>query len=217
MHLWSPHPEELFSPTLLQSTRRFQLAFLGVVTFVLHTTTGNLPIESTAFASPVPAESPQPGRTPSSHVGSVMAVLATLEQARVLPPEGTAAANRIIKSVIQLQALFAKNTDPSVQEFMQRAVANTENERSAHVLARFYSTGWTPEVLEALADRVLRSPAEDLHRLEAGLRSVNLSVDDLRSFMQLVRDSEQAFAEGGKNFRDVFLAHRKSMPGAAGQ
>ena len=215
MHLWSPHPEEFFFPILLRSTPRFHLAFLGMVTFVLHAMTSNLPTGSTAFASPIPVESPQPGRTPSSHVGSAMAVLATLEQARVLPPEGTTEANRIIKSVIQLQALFTKNTDPSVQEFMQRAVASTEKEQTPHVLAQFYSSGWTPDVLEALAHRTLRSPAEELQSLEPGLRSVNLSVDDFRSFMQLVRDGARALADGGKNFHEVFLAHRKSMPGAS--
>lgn len=54
-----------------------------------------------------------------------MAVLATLEQAQVLPPEGSRDADRVIQSVIQLQSVFAKGTDRSVQEFAQRAIANT--------------------------------------------------------------------------------------------
>ncbi|MBM4127896.1 MAG: hypothetical protein FJ247_11195 [Nitrospira sp.] len=183
---------------------------------MLHVTTGNLPITPPAFASPIPIQTPRSGNAPSPHVGAAMAVLATLEQARVLPPEGTTEANRIIKSVIQLQALFTKNTDPSVQEFMQRAVAHTQKDETERVLAQFHSSGWTPDVLEALADTALQSPPEALHRLEPGLRSVNLSVDDFRSFMQLVRDGEQALTEIGKNFHDVFISHRKIMPGATG-
>lgn len=143
-----------------------------------------------------------------------MTVLATLEQARVLPPEGTAEANRIIKSVIQLQSLFTKTTDPSVQEFLWRAVADKQGERTAQALAQFRSSGWTPDVLDALADGVLNSPAEALQQLAPGLGSVNLSVHDFENFMQLVRDGERTLAATGTNFHDVFWAHRKTMPGA---
>lgn len=186
-------------------------------TLVLLATTSTLPVVPSAFASAIPNQTQRSGKAPSSHVGSAMAVLATLEQARVLPPEGTTDANRIIKSVIQLQTLFMKTTDPSVQEFMRHAVADTQEEHTAQVLAQFYSSGWTPDVLAALADSALRSPAVELQRLEPGLRSVNLSVDDFRSFMQLVRNGEQALTESGKNFHDVFRFHRKTIPGATGR
>lgn len=144
-----------------------------------------------------------------------MAVLATLEQARMLPPEGTTEANHIIKSVIQLQSLFTKSTHPAVQEFMQQAVASKHGGQAAQILALFRSDGWTPEVLDALADGVLRSPKEELAQLTPGLVSVNLSVDDLTHFMQLVRDGERALADAGKDFHEVFRSHRKMMPGAA--
>jgi hypothetical protein len=215
MRLWHVYPEEPFVLIAPRSTRRFHLAFLGMGMLVLHATTGVLPVVSSAFASPIPIQIPRSGKAASPHVGAAMAVLATLEQARVLPPEGTAKANRIIKSVIQLQSLFAKNTDPSVQEFMQRAVAGKHGSRATQVLSQFHSSGWTPDVLEALADGALDSPSEELQRLAPRLRSVNLSVDDFRSFMQLVRDGEQALTEIGKNFHDVFISHRKTMPGAA--
>lgn len=144
-----------------------------------------------------------------------MAVLATLEQAGVLPSEGTPEANRIIKSVIQLQSLFMKTADPSIQEFMRRAVMRAHGDQTAQVLSQFHSQGWTPDMLDALADLVTRSQAEDLARLAPGLASVNLSVDDLQHFMHLVRDGERALADAGRNFHDVFAFHRKTMPGAA--
>lgn len=217
MRLGHLYPEEPLLQIASRPARGFSLAFLSMGMLVLHTTIGNLPTLPSAFASPIPVQAPRSGNPPSPHVGAAMAVLATLEQARVLPPEGTAEANRIIKSVIQLQALFTKTTDPSVQEFMQRAVAHTQKDQTARVLAQFHSSGWTPDVLEALTDTALRSPTEALHRLEPGLRSVNLSVGDFKSFMKLVRDGEQALTETGKNFHDVFISHRKSMPGAAGR
>lgn len=184
---------------------------------VIHATNGVLPGGSSAFASPAPIQIQRSGKAASAHVGAAMAVLATLEQARVLPPEGTAEANRIIKSVIQLQSLFTNHADPAVQEFMQRAVASTHGDQTAQILAQFHAGGWTPDVLEALADGALRSPPEALARLAPGLASVNLSVDDLQHFMQLVWNSERALADAGKNFHDVFISHRTMMPGAAGR
>ena len=47
--------------------------------------------------------------------------------------------------------------------------------------------------------------------------SINLSVDDLQHFMQLVRDGEQALIDAGKNFHEVFAFHRKTLPGTPGR
>src|ERR1044072_8333341 len=45
-------------------------------------------------------------RTPSPYIGSIMALLATFQDAGILPPEGTSQANGIIKAVIQFQSAF---------------------------------------------------------------------------------------------------------------
>jgi hypothetical protein len=144
-----------------------------------------------------------------------MAVLATLEQAQVLPPEGTREANHIIKSVIQFQSAFAKSTDPTVQDFVRRAVAKKHGEHAAETLARFRASGWTPDVLEALADADLQTPIPELQSMTAGLGEFNLSVEEFQRFMRLVRDGEHALASRGQNFREVYAFHRKQMPGAA--
>lgn len=144
-----------------------------------------------------------------------MAVLATLEQAQVLPPEGTREANHVIKSVIQFQSVFAKSTDPAVQDFVRRAVTQRHGEQATEMLARFRSSGWTPEVLEALADADLHTPVDELRSLATGLGQFNVSVEDFQQFMRLVRDGEQAFASRGQNFQEVYASHRKTMPGTA--
>ena len=70
-----------------------------------------------------------------------MAVLATLQDADVLPPEGTHEANRVIKAVIQFQSVFLKSDDPAVQLFLTQALA-TQGDRSVdETLSRFHSTG----------------------------------------------------------------------------
>ena len=146
-----------------------------------------------------------------------MAVLATLEQAQVLPPEGTREADRVIQAVIQFQSVFAKGTDRSVQEFMHRAVADTHGEKAASTLERFRTSGWTAELLEALADADQRTSVEDLDRLATGFGQFNLSVNDFRRFMQLVRDGRSALAARGHTFEEVYARHRHAMPGASVQ
>ncbi|MBI3357317.1 MAG: hypothetical protein HY038_11215 [Nitrospirae bacterium] len=162
---------------------------------------------------------PKPGqyaaKASSSQIGSAMAVLATLEQAQVLPPEGTREANRIVKSVIQFQSVFSRSIDPSVQDFVRRAVRSKHGEHATDILVQFRSSGWTPEILEALADADLRTPVDELQSLATGLGQFNVSVEDFKRFMQLVRDGEQALASRGQNFQEVYASHRNTMPGAA--
>jgi len=68
--------------------------------------------------------------------------------------------------------------------------------------------------LEALADADQRTSAEELERLATGFGQFNLSVDDFRRFMQLVRDGRSALATRGQNFEEVYAHYRKGMPGA---
>jgi len=144
-----------------------------------------------------------------------MTVLATLDQARVLPPEGTKEADRVIQSVIQLQSLFMTSPHPAVSDFLQRAVERFGGENPAITVAEFRSSGWTSGILDALARAAQAATPEELQMLEEGLRSVNLSMEDFRRFMRLVTDGEQKLATTGRNFHDVFAFHRQSMPGAA--
>jgi hypothetical protein len=144
-----------------------------------------------------------------------MAVLATLEQAQVLPPEGSREADRVIQSVIQFQSVFAKGTDRSVQDFVRRAVAGKYGEEASPILERFRASGWTAEILEALADADQDTPAEELKRLATGFGQFNLSVDDFKRFMQLVREGRSALAAQGHNFEEAYAHHRKALPGSS--
>jgi hypothetical protein len=144
-----------------------------------------------------------------------MAVLATLEQAHVLPPEGTREADRVTKSVIQFQSAFIKSTDPFVQEFVRRAVTSREGGRAVDVLEQFRVHGWMPEVLQALADADLQTPVDELRSLAAGFGEFNLSVDDFQRLMRLIREGARALASRGEDFQEVYASHRRMMPGAA--
>src|SRR4026207_2044769 len=111
-----------------------------------------------------------PGRasTPPGPVGASMAVLATLQDADVLPPEGTLDANRVIKAVIQLQSVFLKSDDPSVKVFLTQALAVRGDRSADETLSRFHSTGWTSDVLEALSDQWAATTIDQRDRLAPG-------------------------------------------------
>jgi hypothetical protein len=164
-----------------------------------------------------PAAPRQHAKQTSPHVGSAMAVLATLQQAAVLPPEGTHEADRVIQAVIQLQSVFAKGTDPSIQEFARRALTNKYGNDATTSLEQFRASGWTAGMLEALADADSNASSDERETLAMGLRQFNLSVDDFRRFMQLVRDGRSALTERGLAFEEVYTHHRNTMPGAAGR
>ena len=157
----------------------------------------------------------QNAKQTSPYVGSAMAVLATLQQAAVLPPEGTREADRVIQTVIQLQSVFAKGTDSSVQEFARRALADKHGKQAATGLQQFRTSGWTADMLEALADADVKAPLDEREQLTVGLRQFNLSLDDFRKFMQLVRDGRSALTAQGLVFDEVYTHHRSTMPGAA--
>ena len=215
MCLWYSRPGEGFRSALLLPTRASRPVIILMMSTLLSGAV-MLDFPSSLLAEhqvdPVPVQRPR--KAPSEHVGSAMAVLATLEQAQVLPPEGTKEANHVIKSVIQFQSVFANSTAPAIQDFLLRALTQKHGEQAADTLAQFRSSGWTPDVLEALAEADMRTPVDELQPLAAGLGQFNVSVEDFQRFMRLVREAEQTFTSRGLNFHQVFASHRKEMPGA---
>jgi hypothetical protein len=194
-----------------QAIARYCSALLGGA--ILLSTTGVAGVASAQDAAP-PSRVPRTGMAPKPHVGSAMAVLATLEQAQVLPPENSPEANQIIKSVIQFQSAFAKSDDRFLRDFADRAVAQRYGDQAAGLIAQFQSTGWTAALLEALAEAAAQVSAEELQRLAPGLSRFNLSTQDFHQFMQLVRAARAALDKQGLTLQQVFASYRKTMPGA---
>jgi hypothetical protein len=154
------------------------------------------------------------GKAPSSHVGSAMAVLATLEQAQVLPPEGTPEANRIIQAVIQFQSAFTQGDDPAIRAFASRAVSARYGSSSPALLEEARHMGWTPELLIALAEAESRASPGQLDQLRAGLKRYNMSIEDFSDFLTLVRSASETLERRGVDFAQAYAAHRSTMPGS---
>src|SRR5918993_5692364 len=89
-------------------------------------------------------------RTPSPYIGSVMALLATFEDAGILPPEGTSQANGIIKAVIQFQSAFLKSRHPAVQQVFSDAHRLKFGNRAEEVETSFRRSGWSADSFDAV-------------------------------------------------------------------
>jgi hypothetical protein len=164
---------------------------------------------------PVLAQVPGRGVTQSGPVGASMAVLAMLQDADVLPPEGTPEANRVIKIVIQFQSALMKSTDPDVQTFLSQALATQRKSPANEILSQFRSSGWTSEVLEALNEQWVATTIDRRERLAPGFRQFNVGLADFDWLMELVAKARTAFMQRGQNIHQLFAQRRREMPGSA--
>ena len=164
--------------------------------------------------NPVLAQVPGHRTSPSGLVGASMAVLATLQDADVLPPEDTPEANRVIKAVIQFQSVFLKSSDPAVQLLLTRALAAQGGGNGEETLSGFRSTGWTSDVLEALRDQWIATALDQRARLAPGFHRFNVSLEDFDSLMELVAKARTALEQRGQNLHQVFAQRRREMPGS---
>jgi hypothetical protein len=143
-----------------------------------------------------------------------MAVLATLQDANVLPPEGTPEANRVIKSVIQFQSVFLKSNDPAVQTLLSHAFAAQKGSEPNEAASRFRSTGWTSNTLEALSEQWGVTAIDQRERLTPGFGQFNVSPADFDVLMELVTKARTALEQRGQNMHQVFAQRRREMPGS---
>jgi hypothetical protein len=144
-----------------------------------------------------------------------MAVLATLQDADVLPPENTPDANRVIKAVIQFQSVFLKSGDPAVQLFLTQSLAAQGGRSADEVLSRFRSDGWTSEILVALSEQWIATAIDQRDRLAPGFRQFNVSLADFDWLMELTAKARTTFMQRGQNMHQVFAQRRREMPGGA--
>jgi hypothetical protein len=157
---------------------------------------------------------PSPGRTGSRYVGSAMALLATLDQAGVLPPEGTPEANRIIKAVIQFQSAFLKSHQPVVRAFFTEAHRAKFGARAAEIEGAFQGSGWSAESFEAIMEAGQAPQAWAVDGLESALNEFNIGKPDFDLLAGLYQQSTKVFSERGQSLSEVYAARRRGMPGA---
>ncbi len=167
-----------------------------------------------AEPTPVMRTVAQPARTASVYIGSVMAMLATFEDAGILPPEGTPQANRIIKAVIQFQSAFLKSDHPAVRQFFTEAHRAKLGARADDVETAFRRSGWSADTFDAVMTAGQLDTAWNADGLSDGFREFNIGKQDFDILAELYQQSSRAFSTQGKSFQDVYAQRRREMPGA---
>ena len=163
---------------------------------------------------PVALMAAQPTRTPSPYIGSVMALLATFDDAGVLPPEGTTQANGIIKAAIQFQSAFLKSHHPAVQQFFTEAHRLKFGNRAEEVEASFRRSGWSADSFDAVMEAGRPANTWSSIDLDTGFREFNIGKADFDILEQLYQQSSAALSVQGKTFHEVYAQRRREMPGA---
>jgi len=181
----------------------------------------SLPLDGGAWSQPpvpdpvpVMRAIPQPARTASVYIGSVMAMLATFEDAGILPPEGTPQANRIIKAVIQFQSAFLKSDHPAVRQFFTEAHRTKLGARAEEVETAFSQSGWSADTFDAVVSAGEIETAWNAEGLRDGFREFNIGKADFDILADLYQQSRHAFSTQGKSFQEVYTQRRREMPGA---
>ncbi|MFM8540325.1 MAG: hypothetical protein ACKOBZ_02440 [Nitrospira sp.] len=168
------------------------------------------------LATPVfsqPVATPGGKRTPSSQVGAVMTLLATFEDAGVLPAEKSPDANRIIKALIQFQSALVKSEHPAIRALFQTALTAKFGEAAPTVIATFRSNGWTSETLEAVVDYAAARPIWTHPGIVEGFRAYNVGQSDFTLLARIFTEARAVYAGKGQSIHDAAAAHRKEMPG----
>ena len=118
----------------------------------------------------------------SPYIGSVMALLATFEDAGVLPPEGTPQANSIIKAVIQFQSAFLKSHHPAVQQFFAEAHRLKFGNLAGEMEASFRQSGWSAESFDAVIEAGRTCERLEHHRARRRPTESSISASQISTF-----------------------------------
>lgn len=154
------------------------------------------------------------GRASSKQVGTIMALLATFEDAGALPPESSPDANRLIKALIQFQAAFMKSTDPAITQLLTDALTMKLGDQAPADIARFHATGWTSESLEALVEFIANHKSWQQPDVRTGFRTYNVGEEDFALLANTFVMARRNLADRGHDLHTVYASRRREMPGA---
>ncbi len=152
-------------------------------------------------------------RTQSSMVGSIMALLATLDEAGILPPEGTAPANQLIHGLIQLQAAFLKSSSPELAAYLMAAEKHWIMKHNESEYGSLGTRGLTSRVLEALIFYDKENPMWEDPKIVAAVQAFNVTGSDWVLIVNMFSQAETVFRGRGRSIHELYDQWRVKMPG----
>ena len=152
-------------------------------------------------------------RASAKHVGTIMALLATFEDAGALPPETTPEANRLIHTIIQYQVAFMKSASPSVKHYLTSALSAKLGDGGPAAVELFQREGWTSRSLEAVVEYAAARPPWERNDLMEAFREFNVGRADFELLAQTFAKARSQLSVKGQNIHAVYGNRRKEMPG----
>ncbi|MDA1302858.1 MAG: hypothetical protein O2999_00880 [Nitrospirae bacterium] len=153
----------------------------------------------------------QSKRAPARHVGAVMAILGTFNEAGVLPVESDPRANQLIRSLIQFQSVFMKNQQSAVHDYLSSALFARWGEQGAMIQDSFDEQGWTTQTLEALVDYSKIHSIWGDARMAEVFRQYYLSPADWVLVEEIFDAARQRFISEGQDIHQMFAIQRERM------
>ena len=163
-------------------------------------------VEQQGPATSVPSHSS--GRTKQSLVNTVMALLATFDDAGVLPGEGTAQANQIIHALIQLQSALVKSTNPDLRLFVFEALRGKAGDGPDNVSGTLLAEGLTSRVVEALVTSPAQPGMWERPAVVQAFQEFNVTEADWKVVETIFLHAREVYATQGLSIHEVFSAQR---------
>ena len=152
------------------------------------------------------------GRASSSMVGTIMALLATFDEAGILPPEGTASANQVIHGLIQLQSALMKSPSPALATYRMAAIAHWENRHNEITGAITERQGLTARLLSALIGYDQEHSLWEDQAIASAMQDFNVTQADWQFVVDLFSKAEASFHDQGRSIYQVYEEWRVKMP-----
>lgn len=164
---------------------------------------------------PIRTAASPPGRASPQHVGTVMALLATFNDAGVLPPESSPDAQRLIRALIQFQSAFMRSPNPAVTGLLYDALAQKLGGQTESAVRTFQAHGWTSRSLEAVVDYAARTPVWSRPALVEALRDYNVGEPEFAILATVFSEARAVLASEGRDVHAVYARWRGEMPGGS--
>ena len=152
-------------------------------------------------------------RASSSMVGTIMALLATFDEAGILPPEGTSQANQVIHALIQLQSTLMKSTSPELAAYRVEAETFWRRQHRGGEDREAASQGLTAKVLGVFIVYDQEHPLWDDPKVGLAMQEFNVTRADWVLIVDLFHQAEAVFHQQGRSLYEVYEVWRISMPG----
>ena len=148
-----------------------------------------------------------------SMVGTIMALLATFDEAGVLPHEGTAEANQVIHGLIQLQSALMKSDSPELAAYWIAAKAYWKSQDKEIHDGVLGGKGLTDRVLAALILYDQEHPMWKDQKIVSAVQAFNVTHADWIVIVDLFHKANAVFHEQGRSIHRVYDTWRMNMSG----